>query len=382
MRVGITTSGSDCGRSGIGRYLQNLLRSMVQTAGRPELELLASRTESAIFDPGHPGISLTQTGQSVRAPIPDILWHLFALPGRSLCRRYDVLFLPAANRRLPYVAPCPTVGVVHDLSALHVPGKYGSARDVYIRRVLPLLIRRLDHVITVSESTKRDVLEYAGVREDRVSVIPLAADRATFWPRERTSARSFAYSNYGLDRPYFLYVSRLEHPGKNHVRLIRAFELLKRDSNTPHQLVFCGADWDRAEEIREVAARSVASADIRILGFVPTKALPLLYSAAEASVYPSLYEGFGLPILEAMACGAPVACSDTSSMPEVAGDAALLFDPHEPEAIAAAMSRLISDSELRGRLSIFGQERASRYSWDRTAVRTLDVITRTARQAA
>ncbi|MEW6753867.1 MAG: glycosyltransferase family 1 protein [Candidatus Latescibacterota bacterium] len=378
MRVGITTAGADGGRSGIGQYLLQLLRHLDRGGGEDAFEVLVCRDEQEVFVP--PGSSLIPVpiASRLRQPLLSVAWHQALLPGVCRRRGYDVLFLPAANRRVPLHVGCPTVGTVHDLSSLHVEGKYDAARVFYVRRVLPFLIRRLDQVITVSHSSKADIVEHARVSDERVTVIPLAADPARYFPRPRHEASQQVAHTLGLQRPYILYLARLEHPGKNHVRLIRAFARLKEDGSLPHQLVLAGGDWTRAEEIHRAAQESPCSRHIRFLGFVPEAAKPELYAAAEAFVYPSLYEGFGLPLLEAMACGTPVACADTSSLPEVAGGAALLFDPGDEEAMAHALRLLLTDTDIWCRYARRGLERSGQFAWERTAARTLEVVRRAA----
>jgi glycosyltransferase involved in cell wall biosynthesis len=179
---------------------------------------------------------------------------------------------------------------------------------------------------------------------------------------------------YGLRPPYLAYTSRLEHPGKNHVRLIRAYESLRRRRDIPHQLVLAGSDWSGAEEIHRVIGASPFREDILTPGFIPTEDLPDLYSGADLFVFPSLFEGFGMPILEAMASGVPVACSDVSSLPEVAGDAAVLFDPGREASMAEAMGKLLDGGPLREEMIRKGLQRSEASSWAAATRRTLEVL--------
>jgi glycosyltransferase involved in cell wall biosynthesis len=378
MKVGITTFGGDGGRSGISQYIVQLIREFARQPDGCTFEVIGYGNERSVFVPPSNSIAYLPFGDHLRSPVRNILWHQSSLPRRCNERGFDVLFLPAGNRRLPVSAPCPTVGTVHDFSSIHVPGKYDRARMFYITRVLPFLIRRLTHVLTVSESSKRDIVEYAGVPEERVSVTPLAANPDVFAPRDKEDALALLSPKYPLLRPpIILYTSRIEHPGKNHARLIRAFTELKRVDQIPHQLVLAGSDWGRADQVRRAAEESGFAADILFTGFVPAQDLPLLCQAADIFVFPSLYEGFGLPILEAMACGTPVACSCISSMPEVAGDAAILFDPYSENSIAAAIRSMITasdSSDLRKLLAARGLDRSQQFSWSKTAARTLEVI--------
>lgn len=374
MRIGMTTFGGDGGKSGISKYIIGLLRGLQALDSDEELELFVYEREADLFAPDRERIAVKTFRETMRHPVLSILWHQLALPRWCRRERYDVMFFPAGNRRLPWRVPCPSVGTVHDFSSLHVEGKYDALRMLYIRRILPAWIRQLTRILTVSESSKRDIVEHVGVPEDRVIVTPLAADRSIYHPRERDEARSRIHARYRFEGPYILYVSRIEHPGKNHVRLIRAFERLKRRGEFPHRLVLAGSDWARAEEVHRVAESTACRDDIVFTGFAADEDLPFFYSGADALVFPSLYEGFGLPVLEAMSCGTPTGCSDISSMPEVAGDAALLFDPHVEEAIESAMRRLISDSALAARLREDGIGRSREFTWERTARQTLEAL--------
>ena len=374
MRIGITTFGGDGGRSGISRYIVSLLAELPALAPDDEFEVVCYEDERDIFVPdGSPMEALTFP-RWLHPPLINLAWHQIALPALCSRRRYDVLFLPAGNRRLPFRAGVPTVGTVHDLATVHVGCKYGLARCCYIRWILPVLMRRLTTVLTDSESSARDIIEFAKVPEDRVVVAPLAADASQFRPRDREEARERVAARYGVRAPYILYLARIEHPGKNHVRLIRAFERLKTRAGIPHQLVFVGGDWTRAGVVRQAAAKSRWFTEIVFAGFARYEDVPWFYNGADLFVFPSLFEGFGLPVLEAMCSGTPVACSNVSSMPEVAGDAAEFFDPLETEDIARAMERLLGDEALREMRVSRGLARSRRFSWRRTAEATVDAL--------
>jgi len=374
MKVGISTFGGDGGKSGISQYIIQLIREFARQPEGCTFEVISYSDEKAVFVPESSGIGHVPFGAHLRSPLRNVFWHQASLPRCCRERGFDVLFLPAGNRRLPVYSPCPTVGTVHDFSSIHVPGKYDRAHFFYITRVLPFLVRRLTHVLTVSESSKRDIVEYARVPEDKVTVTPLAANPQVYFPRDPQEAVALLLPRYAVRPPFILYTSRIEHPGKNHAGLIRAFAALKRKDGIPHQLVLAGTDRERADEVHRIAEETGFGKDILFTGFVANEDLPLLYQAADIFVFPSLYEGFGLPILEAMACGTPVACSNISSMPEVAGDAAVLFNPHEEDSIASAIRSIICGTDLRKDLAARGLERSRQFSWARTAAQTLGVI--------
>ena len=380
MRIGVTTFGCDGGRSGIGRYIISLLGELPSLAPEDEFEVVCYEDERDIFVPdGSRMATLTIPGW-LRPPVVNIAWHQTALPALCRRRKHDALFLPAGNRRLPLRAGLPTAGTVHDLAVVHVKHKYSVPHCFYARRVLPVLMRRLTTVLTDSESSARDIVEFAGVPEERVIVAPLAADTTQFRPRDRQEARERVAERYGVRPPFILYLARIEHPGKNHVRLIRAFERVKTRTGAPHQLVFVGGDWTRSDIVHRVAAESNWAREIVFAGFVRYEDVPWFYNGADLFVFPSLSEGFGLPVLEAMCSETPVACSNVSSVPEVAGDAAVLFDPTDTEGIAEAMERLLLDNALRESCVRKGLARSRLFSWRRTAEITLEALRDAARQ--
>ena len=383
MRVAVTTFGGDGGKSGISRYIIQLLRQFDrQAAASDAFDVFLYGKERDLFLRETRRLRAVPFGDHLSGPVRNILWHQLDLPGLMRRSDYDVLFLPAANRRLPLFCSVPRVGTVHDFSSLHMENKYNPARLFYIKQVLPLLVRQLTRVLTVSESSRRDIVEYAGVDPDRVDVTPLAADPSRYRPLDPEMARDRVWQVLGIEPPYLLYISRLEHPGKNHVGLIRAFDRLKARYREPLKLVLAGSDWLGAEQVHTEAARALARDDIHFTGFFADEELPWLYNGAAAFVFPSLYEGFGLPLLEAMACGVPVACSNVSSMPEVAGDAAIQFDPRDEEAMEEAMHVLLTDETTRRQCVERGLERAQSFSWARTAEATLACLERAAREAA
>lgn len=374
MKIGITTFGADGGRSGIGQYIIHMVRELSKVASGHELDVLVRAEEESILLAGDTVTPRRRFHRWPKHPVLDILAHQVGLAYQSHRARHDVLFLPAGNRRIPLWAPCATVGAVHDLSSFHVEGKYDPKRLFYIKQVLPRMVRYLTRVITISENSKRDIVRFTGVPAEKVVVTPLAHDAARFHPRQgRESARIVA-ERFGVPGPYILYTSRLEHPGKNHVRLIEAFARLKSRGDFQHKLVLTGADWNGAEVIKAAAAATPCANDIHFPGFVPGDLLPHLYAAADVFVFPSLYEGFGIPILEAMATGVPVACANASSMPEVGGDAAQYFDPADADSIEVVMRRVLSTEDLRQRMISDGVRWARRFHWEDTARRTLDTL--------
>lgn len=376
VKIGVTTFACDA-KSGVRRYVTSLLQEFERQACGDQFEIVLYKDEELDYQVDERCTNVVRVSRWLRNPVANVAWHQIVLPVLCARRQIDVLFVPAASRRLPVWVPCSLVGTVHDLTPFHVEGKYDPLRMVYQTRVLPQLLKRLDHVIAVSDSTRRDVVERVGVPDGRMSVIHHGADNDAFHPGDSDEAAEHVHK-YGVRPPYMLYTSRIEHPGKNHVRLIHAFEKFKLRDKFPHQLVLAGADWTGARKVHEAAATSAVARDIIFAGYVPEADLPALYRGAELMVFPSLYEGFGLPILEAMASGTPVACSNRSSMPEIGGDAVALFDPFSTASMTTSMHTVLTSSVLRNSLSRKGIERAREFSWKRAAAETLEVIRRTA----
>jgi glycosyltransferase involved in cell wall biosynthesis len=228
-----------------------------------------------------------------------------------------------------------------------------------------------DLILTYSEHTKQDVIKVLGVAEDKIRVTPLAAHGQYRPIPDKEQIRPLLAKHDLAGRPYVLTISSLD-PRKNLTRLIEAFRLVKqREPSLRHQLILAGADLGAAESVLETVRRLDLGSQVRWLGYVPFEELPALLNGADLFVFPSLYEGFGLPPLEAMACGTPVVASRSSSLPEVVGDAGLLVDPLQVEELAAAMHRVLTDRQLPAALREQGLRRARLFSWDRTARLTL-----------
>ena len=372
MNIGISTSVIQRGRGGIGQYLFALLRGLSKTQPEQQFTLFVFEEDRPLFSFLDDQFQIVPVAEKHRPPIANILWHQRELP--RLCRelQLDAIHVPS-YRRLLWTAPCPRVATIHDLAPFRVSRKYDVARMFYGRVVVKRLAHRQEKIIAVSHNTAADIERFFGIPRSRVNVIHNGLDHERFQPRDRAAAASQVREKFGISEPFLLYVARLEHPGKNHVRLIEAFEQFKRQSNSRCQLAFGGSDWHGAETIHERAAASPFRDQIRFLGFVRDEDLPPLYSSAEAFVYPSLYEGFGMPPVEAMACGCPVICSDRGSLGEVVAVAAAIVDPEDCSSIAGALRRITTDSEHRENLIRAGLARAGNFSWEKAATETFQI---------
>ncbi len=367
------------GRTGVSAYVVNLFEAMQAADHDSAYDVLIPEPDRDVVQVRGANVRKTVVPARWANPVAAIAWHNLVLPGRSRREGYDLVHIPS-YRRLPYFKGTRILATVHDLATLHLDAKYDAARMFFNRRIVPTLIRRADRIITVSRYTRDDLVNLVGYPADRIHVIYSGINHKIYRPVPRDEARARLAEKHGLDRPFLVFVSRVEHPAKNHVRLIRAFERLGADAPDGLQLVFSGADWNGAAAVRAAAAASPKAKDIRFLGFAPLSDLPLLYSACEVAVYPSLFEGFGFPIVEALACGAPVVCSNTSSMGEIAGDCVPKFDPYREDEIAAAITAALR----RGRtddLSARGRAYAAGFTWEGAAFATLDVYRRTVEES-
>jgi glycosyltransferase involved in cell wall biosynthesis len=278
----------------------------------------------------------------------------------------------------PLIAPCPVVASIHDLAFEHLPQTFKRRSSMQLRLTVRHTARRAAHILTVSEYSRRDIMQSYGIAPQRITVTPAAA-RASFAPvtdeKELASVRAL----YGIEGDYILNVGSIQ-PRKNLSRLIAAYSSLRRlqpGAKLP-QLVLVGkCAWLYDETLRTIKDLEVSNSVI-LTGYVPEAHLPALYSGSLCFVYPSYFEGFGLPPLEAMKCGAPVIVGNQTSLPEVVGDAAVMVDPFNVNDIACAMEKVMGDSGLRSQLRARGLEQAKLFDWRDTARKTLAVYKQTA----
>lgn len=272
----------------------------------------------------------------------------------------------------PLGCPVPVVASVHDVSFLEHPEYFRPWRRIQLRYTVERTVREAAKVITGSEFSREAIARAYGLDRDAIAVVPNAAS-SIFRPVAVERAALVVAARLGVSRPFILMVGDLQ-PRKNHVGLIKAFaELVRQHPGVPHELLIAGKDTWYAPAVRRAAAASGAGDRIRFLGFVSDDDLLMLYNACDFFVFPSFYEGFGLPVLEAMACGTPVACSNASACPEVADSAAWFFDPRSAAEMTRAMADLLFDGELRARIGRLGLSRAAQFSWRKTAERTLAI---------
>jgi glycosyltransferase involved in cell wall biosynthesis len=372
MKIGISTSVIQRGKTGVAQYLFGLIRALEALNSNDEFYLFVLREDHEFFESLGPRFSIISVEEKFRPPLRNILWHQTVLPRLARELALDVLHIPS-YRRLPWRSPCPTVATIHDLAPFTVSRKYDMARMFYGRVVVKYLARMQERIIAVSGNTAADIERFFGISGERLKVVRNGLDHQRFFPRPSAAAQSRARGRFGLEQPYLLYVARLEHPGKNHFRLIEAFETFKTETRSPWLLALGGSDWSGAEVIHQRINESPFKDSIRPLGFIPDDEVPWLYSGAASFIYPSLYEGFGMPPTEAMACGCPVICSDRGALGEIVSDAAWKINPENSSEMAGALVAFFRDSNQRSEFTRKGLVRAAEFSWEKAAKETLAV---------
>ena len=363
----------DSGKSGISVYINNVLRELA-ARNDCQLEVLACREDVKLL-PQSENIKYLEVSPFICKPVVNMLWHLFILPWTIDWKKYDFAILPAGNRRL--ISRCRkfTIAVVHDLSQYHVEQKYDCFRMFYCRRILPFFLKRINRVVAVSGSTGEDLEKYWGIPASRISVNYNGYDEKCFSPvtGEADAETKALLKRLGIDKKYIFYVSRIEHPGKNHLALIKAYEQLPQVIRDEYDLVLGGSFWAGSEMVKEYAEKSPDTSRIKFIGFITHDELVPLYQQAAMYIFPSLFEGFGLSLLEAMACGVPTACSSISSLGEIADGAAVCFDPENVSEITSAMRQILEKPELRKQLVEKGFKRLEDFSWRKHADKLIGI---------
>ena len=351
---------------GIGTYVRNLLRHLARIDQATDYVVLCGEGDTATVE--KLGVNFRAVPEKSR---PYSVREQLTVPFDLRRERVDLFHAP--HYVLPPLTPCPSVVTIHDCIHLRFP-QYLPNRVAYAyaRASLWIATHRSHRILTVSEASKRDILRYFRVPEKKIDVIYNAIDERFGQPPDPEETERVR-ERYQLDGPFILYAGNIK-PHKNLERLIEAFHSLRRGGGFDTvRLLIIGDEISKYATLRRAVHRHKLHKYVRFFGFVPDETLASLYRLASVFVFPSLYEGFGLPPLEAMASGTPVITSNVSSLPEVVGDAALLIDPYEPESIADAMRRVLTDAALRDQLRARGFQRAREFSWDRSVRRVREI---------
>jgi len=363
MRIAFDGTTLTPGRTGVGYYSEHLLQHLA-AQGDDEVVVLSNRP----IDTTRPLPPRTLVAPTT-VPLPRLVW-LQAVAPRVLRRlRPDVVHF--TNGMIPFASPVPTVVTIHDMSLTMYPRYHPLRRVLLNRPLVDVAARRADAIITVSQSAKRDIMRIYGTDARRIHVVHEAA-APSFRPIRDSSTLERIRRRYGLADRFILYVGTIE-PRKNLPKLIAAFAQRHKTGDLPHQLVCAGPYGWLSRDIEELIERLEIEDALRFTGYVPFADLPALYSLAEMFVFPSIYEGFGLPVVEAMACGTPVVTGHVAALAEVAGGAVEHVERLEIDQLADTLVRLARSPERRHHLSLLGLQRSHVFSWERAARETLNV---------
>jgi len=352
------TSLEVAGRSGVGQYTARLLEALIERADGWSYRLLSSRRLCGAVPRG------VLQPADLRFPNKTV-WMQVILP--MMLSRLRLPLCHFTNFLAPLKSPCPYLVTIHDMS-LYTHAEMHTRKSLWsVRSLLPGVAKRADAIVAVSESARRDIVSVLKVPADKVRVIHEAAGEE-YRPIECRGDLERVTNAYELQDPFILSVGTIE-PRKNLERLLAAYSDLRQAGRREKLLLVGQLGWKYHGVLREIDRLALRNC-IRILGYVPDADLPAIYNLASVLAFPSLYEGFGLPVLEAMACGTPVLTSNCSSLPEIAGDAAVLVDPRSHDSIFEGLRRMLIDPGLREHLRAAGLRRAAQFSWAKAAAET------------
>jgi glycosyltransferase involved in cell wall biosynthesis len=362
MRIGIDIHSIGSQKGGNETYYRELIRELAEIRSVHNFLLYYTHPETGRQFPANDHFTLKRL-----SPAHPLLRIPFVIPRRASTDRLDLYH---AQFIVPPLLKCKTVTSIFDIAYERVPDLFHVAQRAWLKLLVPWSAKRADHILTLSEHSKKDIVEAYGIAEDKITVTHLAASDA-FVPHNKEKSRERLAQRYGIEGKFILYLGRLQ-ARKNLARLVEAYALV-REAGFSQTLVIAGKRDSLFEPVQARIKELKLEEHVLLPGYVHAEDVPVFYSAAEVFVYPSLYEGFGLPVIEAMSCGVPVITSRGSSLEEVAGTAALSIDPLDVEAIAQAIVKVLSDIELRKQLSEAGLARSKLFNYEDAARQTVAV---------
>lgn len=375
MRIAVNTSplGEELW-AGLATYTSNLLRALAKLDDKNSYVVYGMRLNRKELGKNCANFEFKTMPDILKVQSPWyswVFWHYTGFPVQLLADRPDVFI--SMYPALPLVRPCPRIVLVYDLTPLILHGAYSMRFRVLFRNQLSYAAKYADRIIAISQSTRKDLMAHFGTDSEKIAVVYPGYDSATFKPEDNLNRIKGVMQKYSIDGNYILYVGTFD-PKKNIPRLIEAFARLKKEKGIPHQLVIGGKRTWGDDKVFQAVNELGLEDEIVSTSYVPQEDLPLLMNGADVFVFPSLHEGFGIPPLEAMACGTPVITSNVTSLPEVVGDAGMLVNPYSVDEIAEAIYKVVSDRELREGMRRKGLERAKLFSWERAARETLQIL--------
>lgn len=369
MRIAIDTLGGDHGRSGFGSYIYYFISNLPADESRNfEIELFGTEEDRYTYTSGteipYSSIKLLETPKALRR------WYKYHANRFIKKHGYDIVLYPSASKMLPrHFRNHKAVAIINSIISSEIAGMTGKEK-----RQIKKGIHNAHKIIAASNFIKDDLVKL-GISEERISVIHNGIDHKIFFPMSDIFENEIVdIKPFAIKRPYFVYGSTLSSPEKKHIELIKAFELFKKNTGLPHRLVLAGNIGPYAEKIHKAAFDSQYASDIFLTGFFPHENFARLYAGAEACIFPSVNEGVGLPILEAMACGIPVLCSDKGALKEIGGTAPLYFDSDDIDQLAINLQKIVEDKELRDNMITDSIMWAKEFNWEDTVKKTLEIL--------
>ena len=364
LKIGIDFHLAEREGTGNCTYMRNLVESLVRLAPDKEFYLYITEPDNPYYRifAGKKNVTLRHIG--IKSPIG----RMFLMGKKTFEDNIDVLHV---NYYGPPIHRGKLIVTIHDLSYHHIPECFSIFERVKDELLIPVFARKADWILTVSEYSRRDIADSYQISMEKIAVGYNGAS-PIFKPVSDKERAAAMIGGYGATMPYILYIGRLNRRKNLHV-LVEAFNMAKSEKSIPHRLVIVGKKDFLPQEELTIISSSPFNADIVFTGYIKDEHLPMLYSLADVFVYPSLFEGFGLPCLEAMSCGCPVVTSNTTSLPEVVGDAGILINPTSSAEIAEVMLDIILDPQKSGMLKEKGLIRAAKFTWDKTALKFLEL---------
>jgi len=378
MRIALDLSGV-AEQTGVRIYALQLLNELQKLDRENKFYVVMRHIDADIYPINAENFRPVFMPKAVESTLSNIAWHWTAFSRLLNALRIDVLHQMDCNR-ISIIRDQAHVVTVHGLIDNRVPGRRLFFRQQYNTFMVPRLIPLVTKIISVSNNTRKDLLKFTRVPDNKIHVIHEGCALSGAGSITSSAAASILKQKYGLENDYILYVARLEHPNKNHVSLLKAYELLCRQNDNIPMLVLVGGDSYRAEVVKQAVNSLNLSDRVKLTGFVPDEDLPAFYKCASLYICPTLYEGFGLPLLEAMQFGVPLVCSDSSSLPEVFGNAAVKIDPRSVSSISNGMMKVLSSGTLRQTLIQEGYNQVAKFSSREMANKTSEVYFEAFRQ--
>ncbi len=349
------------GLEGVGRFTDEAFQRIVQTHPEHEFYFFFDRNydEKYIYAKNVKPVILWPPA---RHPFLFYIWFEYAV-ARAL-KKYKIDLFVSPDSFIPLNTKTKTLSIIHDVAYQHFPEHIPLIQLEYYKYFVKRFLKKANRIATVSEFTKQDVINFYNIKQEKIDVVYNGTGN-TFQPLSKSEKEQIK-KEYSKDKNYFLYIGSL-HPRKNVTRLIQAFNIFKNKTGSDFQLLLSGNPGWKTAAIQQAYNDSKYKSDIHFLGFVPDEKLPKVLGAAYALTYVSLFEGFGIPVLDALHCAVPVLTSNVSSLPEVAGEAALYSDPHSTDSIAENMIKIYSNKNLRAQLIEKGRTQRQNFSWEKTA---------------